>query len=147
MLQRHLIFMCLFCAAQADFAALLSAAVRGPAWKSAANTTAPIMSGITTFNPHPAYVPAPGVITKSLLLLNYTGWGMNGSNIMILPDQPLPDNYTLPDPPPPPTIESPSSGGGSSSNKGVALGVGIGCGVGITVLLAVIGYGIYVMKK
>lgn len=63
-----------------------------------------------------------------LLLLHYTGFGMNGTNLRFEPDVPLSPGFVLPDPR--------SSG---SSNKATKLGVGIGVGIGGPLLCAAVG--------
>ncbi len=40
-----------------DYLALLAAAMRGPAWKTGAVTTAPLMNGIDAFELQPGFVP------------------------------------------------------------------------------------------
>ncbi len=62
----------------ADFAALLSAALRGPRrWQSGAVTTAPLISEISTFSL--AASPPPDRTQVALAL--YTGWGLNATNL------------------------------------------------------------------
>jgi hypothetical protein len=120
-----------------DYAALLSAALRGPAWQSGANTTAALLSGVT------AFVLAPDAnvssASTSLSFSYFAAWGWNASGLIIQPDSPLGTAYSLPDlmppaPPPSPSPSPPDSSG--SSTSGTAFGVGIGVGIGGALLLA-----------
>jgi hypothetical protein len=79
---------------RADFAALLSAALRGSRWKTGASATLPLFSQIATFSVSPDSPPTRSAITLSA----YNGWGLNATNIIFLPQggpllasDPLPD--------------------------------------------------------
>lgn len=68
---------------------------------------------------------------EALHLRSYTGWGINASNIILVPSQPLPANFQMPVYDPCSSVRKPTY---TSNPKTTAIGVGVG--VGGAVLLA-----------
>lgn len=120
-----------------EFAALLSAALRGPAaWRTGAATTLPLISSITTFK-------VDKISGAALVLAVFEGWGWWGTNITLMPATPLWAGYPLPDVTPDILArfaDGLSSGYGaehgsdSSDTKARDVGLGVGLGVGLPLL-------------
>lgn len=125
----------------ADFAALYSAAARGPAWRSGAVTTAPLISGISVFE-----VDAAQTSRQSIRLAQYEGWGCWGEDLTLKPELPLSDDLELPDwsPASPPKRHSvPPGTATSTANLGLGLPLGLGLGLGLVVLVSVVAAAVF----
>ena len=119
---------------QPDFAALLSAALRGPEWLQGAHTTRPLMQGISMWEVgSPAFYGAPS--RELLALAHYSGWGVEATSLCLVPETPLPADFPLPDPPQTQPADSQVSEERGSTN---AVGIGVGVGVGSALLLAAV---------
>ncbi|KAL6747847.1 hypothetical protein V8C86DRAFT_2896405 [Haematococcus lacustris] len=115
-----------------DFAALLAAVLRGSAWQRA-NRTAPLLAGITVLEPAPSAPPS----RTRLTLATYVGWGINATNLVLLPEQALGPDYVLPD------LLLDSGSGSSVDSRALGLGVGLG---GAALLLAALG-GLLLLRR
>lgn len=130
---------------QQDYVAMLAAALREGEWQTGAVETAPLLQGFSKLVVPPSTMASlkatwPQQMPNSLRLSQLHGWGIDGSELTLLPEQPLPVGHTLPD------ITAPEAeGGGSGSDggldKGVRIGVGVGVGVGggLVVIALIIG--------
>jgi hypothetical protein len=125
-----------------DYAVLLSAALRGPAWLTGATSTAPLLALVSN------WVLAPDAnlshTSQSLSFTNLAGWGWNATGLIVVPSAPLGASFVLPDiapPAPPPSLPPlPQAETSSRHNEAVAAGVGVGVGVGGSlVIVAAIG--------
>ena len=124
---------------QSDYAALLAATLRGTAaWRSGANATAPLMRGISVFEPYSSAEVTPAA--SSIQLEAYEGWGVRASWLTVVPEQPLPSGYTLPDWVYVPPASPPTETHDESSERAVAIGVGVGVGGALMVAAAVAGF-------
>uniref|UniRef100_A0A7S0R9B6 Protein kinase domain-containing protein n=1 Tax=Chlamydomonas leiostraca TaxID=1034604 RepID=A0A7S0R9B6_9CHLO len=134
-----------------DYAALLSAALRGEAWRSGAAATAPLMAGIRQLVVAEDQSGKPvSPSSPSLLLTSYQGWGVSATQLELVPDTPLPACQPLPDWPQlaPECTRPEGSSGGNSKPKSVAIGVGVGVGVGGSALLAlVVGTAVIIARR
>lgn len=119
-----------------DYAALYSAAMRGPAWRTGARVSAPLFSRVAVFH-------ATSTSLTALHLSLFEGWGWRGTNITFVPVQPL-ALYgdveqlarILPDwKPARETGDAGDSNGGNTRRVSVGVGVGVGLGVPCLVLL------------
>jgi len=109
-----------------EFLVLLSAANRGAHWQDGASTTAFLLQNVEVFEPK--------VYNRSQLLMSrYTGWSVNGHDIMFVPMSPLAESDKLLDQDFLSLLENSNKGNEDS----VALGVGIGVGVGVGTLLLI----------
>lgn len=133
-----------------DFAALLSAALRGPSWKSGAVTTARLLSQVSVFKPLSSLAQPLTPYSESLTLAQFVGWGWQGTNIVIVPDggwyggcQQLLD------------IAGSAACGQAAGDNGddthersrnEGIGIGVGVGVGATFLLALLAVGAVLVR-
>lgn len=156
---------------QSDYAALLSAVLRAnavlharnvsggnsttvsssagvvPAWKVGANATAAILSGISELVLDDL-IKQPGPVTPSLpffILRKHTGWNVSGNYVTVMPEQPLPHCFQLPDWPflaveCDNVSESGDGDGGEGRLRKLQIGLGVGLGVGGALLLLAVGF-------
>jgi hypothetical protein len=121
-----------------DYAALLAAALRGPAWHSGAHESAALLAGITQLVPAANGSQPGGQLTPaspSLLLAAYSGWGVNATSLRLVPDVPLASCEQLPDWR---CAAGDEQGDGGSDQRAVVIGVGVGVGVGVPLLVAAV---------
>lgn len=133
---------------QSDYAALLSAAMRGSAWKTGAVNTAPLLRGISRLVLAANQQQALTLRTCSLLLDAYEGFGVSAVQLRVRPDQPLPcqdlPQWDLHMSPlakcdPPVALATGDTGGSGGLSKGAKLGIGLGVGLGgATALVAAV---------
>lgn len=135
---------------QQDYMALLSAALRGPAWASGALTTGPLFSDVTQFTPAPPtwYGQTLTPFTRRFMLASFVGWGVEMTNTWVVPEVPLPACTQLLDFNDPqglftracPTMGANTADAGSNKQWDVALGLGLGIGLGGFVLVVCVIY-------
>jgi hypothetical protein len=133
---------------QNDYAAMLSAAMRGTGWRTGSRTTRPLMNGIDAFDLSPAFNASAGgtavsPTTQAFTLATYRGWGVAATNLTLTSETPLPADYALPDLAPSPEQENPEGEAGEGlleeDQQPIAIGVGVGGGV-MLILALVSGY-------
>lgn len=120
---------------RSDYAALLSAALRGDAWKSGARASARLMAGISVFR---ISAGAPLLTPESVALsvAEYAGWRVNGTSLTFISNEPMVPCAPLPDWEVVPLGPGCSSQGGSGhSSEALKIGLGVGLGVGLGLLL------------
>jgi len=129
------LYRCRVVVPRADYAALLSAALRvgdggAGAWAIANGTSAPLFAGITQFEPAEGITP----LSTSLVLLHYSGWGVSASSTTFVPDSAWTeaDAAALPDWQGAGGVQGASSSG--DINTGLAAGLAVGLGLGIPVV-------------
>lgn len=121
-----------------DFAAIYSAATRGPAWRSGAQHSAPLMSQVSNFT---AASFDHSMVTLSL----YEGWGWRGTNVTFVPLEAVPLGFDLLG------WEAGSGAAGAgasrdgSGSEGANIGLGLGLGLGLGVPTAVLLIGLAVV--
>jgi hypothetical protein len=132
-----LLFNCTLVIPASDYAALLSAALRGGRWKEGAVKTAPLLSRVVAFEPS---VKEQGQLTPASTQLDleaYSGWGVNGTQVRLVPEQPLPPCTPLPDwdQLAPGCEQEAGASGGSSGDRALVLGLALGLGLAGGLLL------------
>lgn len=134
---------------QSDYAALLAATQRDSnSPGSGAQHTWAVMSGIQVLEPGRPGSSHTQSANSFLLLKHYRGWGVEGINLILMPEAPLPACVSLPhwdllttgcgddiggD------ITPPDGSDAASNRRAIAGGIGAGVGVGVPLLLVAAG--------
>lgn len=79
---------------------------------------------------------------KELVLQRYVGWGVNATNLRLVPWPPLPDRLQL-QPYNPCPLSQPSGRPQCEEDKAALAGLGVGAGVGVAVLVALVAVAVH----
>lgn len=129
-----------------DYTMLLSAALRGAAWKTNVSATAALLAGISVFEVSPVSLMDLTPSSPNFTLASYSGWGVNATTLTFSPSEPLEPCTHLPDWDGPLGLHCPSTsdsedqpGGGTSRTVRLRIGLGVGLGVGCSLVLLAAG--------